>query len=79
MRIDVVVTDRAGQAVAGLKYSDFSLLDNGQPRKIISFRPFPAVTELHPLVSVFLLIDTVCPRSTDNISAKENAVMAVHN
>jgi VWFA-related protein len=59
MRIDVVVTDRTGHAVAGLKRTDFTLLDNGQPRKIISFRAFPATTELNPLVSVILLIDTL--------------------
>src|SRR5271156_4454699 len=46
MRIDVVVTERTGHAVAGLKRTDFTLLDNGQPRKIISFRAFPATTEL---------------------------------
>jgi VWFA-related protein len=60
MRIDVVVTGRAGQAVPGLKRADFSLLDNGQPRSIITFRAFQATTaKLNPPVSVILLIDTL--------------------
>jgi hypothetical protein len=37
LRIDVVVTDREGRAAGGLNRADFSLLDNGQPQKIISF------------------------------------------
>jgi VWFA-related protein len=57
LRIDVVVTDREGRAAGGLNRADFSLLDNGQPQKIISFHAFPASTELHPFVSVILLID----------------------
>jgi VWFA-related protein len=70
MRIDVVVTDRAGQSVPGLKRADFSLLDNGQPRSIITFRAFQATTaKLNPPVSVILLIDTL--DLPENIAAFE--------
>jgi VWFA-related protein len=70
MRIDVVVTDRAGQAVPDLNRDDFSLLDNGQPRRIIAFRAFQATTaKLNPPVSVILLLDTL--DLPENIAAFE--------
>jgi hypothetical protein len=37
-KLDVVVTDDAGQPVAGLEQKDFKLLDNKKPRPILSFR-----------------------------------------
>lgn len=36
--LDVLVTDKAGKLVPELEPTDFSLLDNGQPRKIAGFR-----------------------------------------
>jgi len=36
--IDVVVTDRKGDSVPGLQQQDFTILDNKQPQKIVSFR-----------------------------------------
>jgi len=36
--IDVVVTDRKGDFVPGLQQQDFTILDNKQPQKILSFR-----------------------------------------
>ena len=36
--LDVTVTDPAGQPVSGLSEDDFTLLDNHQPAKIVSFR-----------------------------------------
>ena len=38
IRLDVVVTDRSGRGVAGLKAEDFTVLDNKQPAKILAFR-----------------------------------------
>lgn len=59
IHLDVVVTDSAGKPVAGLDPSDFKLLDNGQPRKILSFRSFDGVqVKPAPPVEVILLIDT---------------------
>jgi VWFA-related protein len=58
--LDVVVTDKAGKAVQGLELKDFTLLDNGQPSKILSFHAIDATVEAasHP-VEVILLIDGV--------------------
>lgn len=40
INLDVVVTDNSGKPVPGLKPRDFSLLDNGQPQKILYFSAF---------------------------------------
>jgi hypothetical protein len=40
IRLDVVVTDPSGKPVSGLADKDFTLLDNGQPQKIVSFQAF---------------------------------------
>jgi hypothetical protein len=40
IKLDVTVTDKEGKAVSGLTRSDFTLLDNGQPVDILSFRGF---------------------------------------
>src|SRR5579863_7724374 len=44
IHLDVTVTDAAGKPVPGLDPSDFRLLDDGQPRKILSFRSFDGIT-----------------------------------
>jgi VWFA-related protein len=70
MRIDVVVTDRAGRVIPGLKRADFSLLDCGQPRSIVAFRAFQGTSaKLDPPVSDILLIDTL--NLPENIAAFE--------
>src|ERR1035441_10078580 len=38
MTLDVVVTDKSGKPVSGLAQKDFTLLDNKQPQKIVSFQ-----------------------------------------
>jgi hypothetical protein len=38
IRLDVVVTDPSGKPVSGLTEKDFTLLDNGQPQKVVSFQ-----------------------------------------
>jgi hypothetical protein len=54
----VVVTDKSGNPVAGLKQQDFTLRDNGGPEKIVSFQSFDPVTaEPDPPVEVILVID----------------------
>jgi len=59
--LDVVVTDKAGNPIAGLKQEDFSLLDNKQPAAIRSFaaHELGAPGEKSDAVGLFLLIDDV--------------------
>jgi VWFA-related protein len=62
--LDVVVTDKSGKPVSGLQQQDFTLLDNKQPQKILSFQAIQkgdAVkgTNTDPPVEVVLLVDEI--------------------
>ena len=58
--LDVVVTDKGGNAVAGLQQQDFTLLDDKQPRAITSFHASGGTSEAaDPATQVILLIDAV--------------------
>src|SRR5579863_6075357 len=58
IKLDVMVNDAAGKAVAGLEPWDFKILDNGQPRKVLSFRAFnDAEVKPDTPVEVLLVID----------------------
>lgn len=61
IKLDVVVTDDAGQPVAGLEQKDFTLLDNKKSRPILSFRAVDGMTgnrtAADPPVEVILLVD----------------------
>jgi VWFA-related protein len=58
IRLDVVVTDNSGNPVSGLRQQDFTLRDNGEPGKIVSFQAFDKVTaKPDPAVEVILVID----------------------
>jgi VWFA-related protein len=60
MRLDVLVTDAAGQPVSGLTQQDFTLLDNKKPRPILSFRAVDGTVGAgrgEPPVEVILLVD----------------------
>jgi hypothetical protein len=58
--LDVVVTDKTGAPVSGLELKDFTLQDNGQPSKILSFQTFGVgAQKANPPVEVILLLDTV--------------------
>lgn len=60
INLDVVVTNKAGRVVSGLEDKDFSLLDNDQPAKIVSFSAFDGVqSKPDPAVEIVLVIDTV--------------------
>ncbi len=60
IKLNVVVTDASGKPVTTLQPWDFKLLDNGQPRKILSFRKFDGVAvKPDPPVEVILVMDTV--------------------
>lgn len=58
--LDVVVTDKSGKPVSGLAQQDFTLLDNKQPQRVISFK---ASTETAPAadrpVEAVLVMDAV--------------------
>ena len=60
LKLDVVVTDQQGRSVAGLGEKDFTLLDNGQPRDIVTFQGFDnAASRPAPPVEIILVIDEV--------------------
>jgi VWFA-related protein len=60
IRLDIVVTDHEGASVPGLTAADFSILDNNQPSKILSFHAYgPGVQPTDPPVQVIVLFDTV--------------------
>jgi VWFA-related protein len=58
--LDVVVTDRSGNAVPGLQQQDFTLLDDKQPQKITSF--YPGGGKYNPAdipLKVILIVDAI--------------------
>jgi len=60
MTLDVVVTDKSGRPLPGLQQQDFTLLDNKQPQKIMSFHAVEGGTATaDPPVEVILLVDEV--------------------
>ncbi len=60
IHLDIVVTDRSGKPVPGLTASDFTLLDNNQPAKIVSFQAYAgSAAPTDPPVQVIVLFDTV--------------------
>lgn len=56
--LNVLVTDRSGRPVSGLQESNFTLLDNGEPRKLSSFRVVEGSKGIAP-VRVILMLDAV--------------------
>lgn len=76
IKLDVIATDANGKTVAGLEPKDFTLLDNGQPRRILSVQAFDSITARpEPPVEVILVIDTLDIK-TDLISNERNSVEA---
>ena len=60
IKVDVLTTDKAGKPTAALKSTDFLVLDNGQPNRILSFQAFDrASLRPDPPVEVILVIDTL--------------------
>jgi VWFA-related protein len=73
-RVDVVVRDKSGNPVTGLKQQDFILRDNVQPGKIVSFQAFDGMTAKPDTpVEVILVIDTV-NLSPESVSAAKSSV-----
>jgi VWFA-related protein len=60
IHLDVVVTDKSGKPVSGLELKDFTLLDNKQPTKIVSFQAIDGTDQrADPPAEVILLLDGV--------------------
>ncbi len=60
IHLDVAATDRAGRPFSGLAAKDLTLLDNGVPRKIVSFEASnKAADENERLTEVVLVLDEV--------------------
>ena len=66
IRLDVVVNDKAGNPVPGLKPQDFTLLDNGQRQEMVSFDAHENGAS-GTIVEAVLLIDSL------NLSAQQVA------
>jgi VWFA-related protein len=77
IKLDVVVTDDAGRAVAGLEQKDFTLLDNKKPQPILSFRAVDGSagngTAADPPVEMILLIDAT-NNSLHNIAYERSQI-----
>src|ERR1700722_8344312 len=70
INLDVVVTDNSGKTIPGLEPHDFTLLDNHQPQKILSFHSFDGVSaKADPPVEVILVLDTI--KMPFNLAAEE--------
>jgi len=70
INLDVVVTDNSGKTIPGLGPKDFTLLDNHQPQKILSFHSFDRVSaKPDPPVEVILVVDTI--KMPFNLAAEE--------
>jgi VWFA-related protein len=57
--LDVVVNDKQGKPVSGLTQQAFTVLDNKQPQKILSFEARDQRTEANSGVEVVVVIDAV--------------------
>src|ERR1700685_3493189 len=59
--LDVQATDKSGAAVRGLQKQDFTLLDDKQPKTILSFRALDggAGAATDPPVEMVLVVDAV--------------------
>ncbi len=70
--LDVVVTDKSGMPIPGLEQQDFTLLDNKQPNKILSFDAIRGgAATADPPVEVILLVDEINSSFTAVSSARE--------
>lgn len=60
IHLDVLVADSSGKPVSGLGREDFTLLDNGEPAKILSFQAFDGGrAKADPPTQVLFVIDTM--------------------
>ena len=82
IRLDVNVTDKSGNPVAGLTQQDFKLLDNSQPAKIVTFHAFDGMdARPDPPTEVILVIDELTLPPVQAADAKREAenFLRLHN
>ena len=77
IKLDVAVTDAAGNPVPGLGGADFSLLENGRPQNILSFQAFSGQGAWsEPPVKIILLIDTI--ELPENLAREERLAVMLY-
>lgn len=59
IKLDVLAVDKHGNPAPGLEMKDFTLLDDNQPVKILSFHAVDSAHPADPPVEVILVLDTV--------------------
>jgi VWFA-related protein len=73
--LDVVVTDKSGKPVAGLQEGDFTVLDDRQPAKILSFKAHSmeglAPSAVDASTAVILVLDEVNASYPEVIGARQ--------
>ncbi len=74
LTIDVEVTDKLGHHLRGLQASDFSLLDNNQPQKLVGFRSTQAVGQAASQVRVVIVVDMI-NSDWDTVSREREQLM----
>ncbi len=57
VRVDVAVTDKSGKPLPGLSEKDFTLLDNKEQRKIVTFQAFNGGIQPPTSLEIVLVID----------------------
>ena len=57
--LTVTVTDAQGDPVSGLNPQDFTLLDNGQPQRLVSYAAYDAANKPETPVQILLLLDAL--------------------
>ncbi|HUA21006.1 MAG TPA: VWA domain-containing protein [Bryobacteraceae bacterium] len=65
INLNVAVADRSGNPVTGLEQSDFALLDNKHPQKILSFQAVQGIRTSSPPVEGVVVVDEVNTRFTN--------------
>ena len=75
IRLDLTVHDEKGSPVPGLAATDFTLLENDKPDKILSFRAFDGVSKAADApVELILFLDTI-NLSSEQISVAQREVV----
>jgi VWFA-related protein len=69
---DVVVTDKSGKVITGLTQQDFTILDNGQPAKVLSMRAQSgANAEIHGTEVIVVIDELNCLFETVLLERKQ--------
>jgi VWFA-related protein len=75
IKLDVMVTDKSGKPVTGLDLKDFTLLEDNQPGKILSFHAIaPTAQPAGPPVQVILVIDAVNVTAIDGVDSERSQI-----